>query len=56
MVKMGRPPKPAKERQSRMIALRLTPAEYKELEQAAAKSKVSLSSYIRQKLGLRGEA
>jgi len=28
---MGRPAKPAKDRQSRVVAVRLTPAEYKEL-------------------------
>ena len=55
MVKMGRPPKLARERQSRMIALRLTPAEYRELEQAAAKAEVSMSEYIRDKLGIRGD-
>jgi predicted HicB family RNase H-like nuclease len=52
---MGRPKKPAKERSSHLIALRLTPGEHKTLEQAAEKSKLSVSNYIRLKLGLRGE-
>jgi hypothetical protein len=55
MSKMGRPKKPAKERSSHLIALRLTPAEHQALEQAAAKSKLSVSNYIRIKLDLRGE-
>jgi uncharacterized protein (DUF1778 family) len=55
MSKIGRPKKPAKERSSHLIALRLTPAERKTLEQAAAKFKLSLSNYIRLKLDLRGE-
>jgi hypothetical protein len=46
---------PAKERSSRLIALRLTSAEYKSLEQAAEKAKLSVSDYVRAKLGLRGE-
>jgi predicted HicB family RNase H-like nuclease len=55
MTKMGRPKKAAKERSSHLIALRLTPAEHKALEQAAEKSKLSISNYIRAKLGLRGD-
>jgi hypothetical protein len=55
MTKMGRPKKPAKERSSQLIALRLTSAEHKSLEQAADKAKLSVSDYIRTKLGLRGE-
>jgi predicted HicB family RNase H-like nuclease len=51
---MGRPKKPPKQRSSRLIALRLTPAEHKALEQAAEKAKVSLSDYVRSKLDLRG--
>jgi uncharacterized protein (DUF1778 family) len=52
---MGRPKKPAKERSSHLIALRLTPAEHQALEKAAAKSKLTISNYIRAKLGLRGD-
>jgi len=52
---MGRPKKSAKERSSHLIALRLTPAENKTLEQAAERSKLSISNYIRAKLGLRGD-
>jgi predicted HicB family RNase H-like nuclease len=55
MPKMGRPKKPAKERSSHLIALRLTPAEHKVLEQASEKAKLSVSDYIRLKLNLRGE-
>jgi hypothetical protein len=55
MTKMGRPKKPAKERSSHLIALRLTPAEYKALEQAAGKARLSVSGFVRLKLGLRGE-
>jgi len=56
MAKMGRPKKSAKERQSRQYAVRLTEDESKSLEQAASKSKLSVSDYIRQRLGFtRGE-
>jgi len=55
MTKIGRPKKLAKEKSSRLIALRLTSAEYKALEHAAEKAKSSVSGYIRTKLGLRGE-
>ena len=55
MTKMGRPKMLAKERSNRLIALRLTSAEYKSLERAAEKAKLSVSDYIRTKLGLRGD-
>ena len=55
MTKMGRPKKAAKERSSHLVALRLTPAEHKLLEQAAEKARLSVSDYIRLKVGLRGE-
>jgi len=55
MVKMGRPKKPAKERQSHLIAIRFTPAERQELERAAQAAKLSVSEYVRRKLSLRGE-
>jgi len=45
----------ARERSSVLIALRLKPAEHKTLEQAAERSKLSISNYIRTKLGLRGD-
>jgi uncharacterized protein (DUF1778 family) len=54
MARMGRPKKSAKERSSHLIALRLTPAEHKALEQAAEKGGLSLSNFIRTKLNLRG--
>jgi uncharacterized protein (DUF1778 family) len=50
---MGRPKKAAKERSSHLIALRLTPAEHKLLEQAAQKAHISISDFIRKKLNLR---
>jgi hypothetical protein len=53
MTRMGRPKKAASERQSHLIALRLKPAELKSLDRAAAKAKLSVSDYIRQKLDLR---
>jgi predicted HicB family RNase H-like nuclease len=54
MAKMGRPVMKAKERSSHLIALRVTPEEHKHLEQAAERSKLSVSNYVRTKLGLRG--
>jgi len=51
MAKLGRPKKATKERQSKQIAIRVTPAEYGKLKYAAGKGKVS--DYIRRKLGLR---
>jgi hypothetical protein len=53
-MRMGRPKKPARERKSRLIALRLTPAEQKKVEERARRSRMSLSQFIRVKLGLRG--
>jgi uncharacterized protein (DUF1778 family) len=44
----------ARERSSVLIALRVKPDEAKALEQAAERSKLSISNYIRTKLGLRG--
>jgi hypothetical protein len=53
MAKMGRPPLPAKERQSRIIALRLTRAERQQLERLAEKSGISVSGYVRRALGFK---
>jgi len=55
MAKMGRPTIPAKERSSRVIALRLTPAEEKTLQQLAKQSGLTVGDYIRTKLKLRGD-
>lgn len=52
---MGRPTMKAKERSSHLIALRLKPDEHKALERAAERAKLSISNYIREKLGLRGD-
>jgi len=53
MAKIGRPTIPAKDRSSRVIALRLTPAEEKTLQQQANKSGLRVGDYIRTKLKLR---
>jgi hypothetical protein len=53
MARMGRPKLKAKERQSHLIALRLTPAEHAKLEQHAEKSKLSVSAYVRRALGFK---
>jgi len=53
MARTGRPKLAVSKRQSRVIALRVTPAEYKKIERAAGKSKVS--DYVRECLGLRGD-
>jgi uncharacterized protein (DUF1778 family) len=45
----------ARDRQSQLIALRLTPDEYRALARAAETAKLSVSEYIRRKLDLRGE-
>jgi hypothetical protein len=52
MPKMGRPKLAAKERSSYFIGLRLTPAEFRALKEAAGSMKIS--DYIRSKLKLRG--
>lgn len=52
---MGRPPLPAKERQSRIVALRLTRAEHQRLERLAEKSELSVSDYVRRALGFKGK-
>lgn len=52
MVKMGRPLAVGKI-QSKLIALRLTAAEFRALEHAAKSAGASVSEYIRQKLGFR---
>ena len=44
-----------KERLSHLIALRLTPAEHRKLEQLAQKSSLSVSDYVRQALGFKGK-
>jgi hypothetical protein len=53
MAKMGRPKMAPKERSSYFVGLRLTPAEFKALKQAAGSMKIS--DYIRSKLKLRGD-
>jgi predicted HicB family RNase H-like nuclease len=46
----GRPKLPARERQSEQVAVRMTTAERKALEQAAKKAGISLSNYLRQRI------
>jgi hypothetical protein len=53
MSRIGRPKIAASKRQSRVIAVRVTPDEYRKLDEAAGKLKIG--DYIRQKLGLRGD-
>jgi hypothetical protein len=53
MARTGRPKIAASKRQSRVIALRVTAAEYKKLERSAGRSKIG--DYIRKILGVRGE-
>jgi len=48
---MGRPTKLARDRQSEIVAVRLTPAERKEFERASKKAGLSISNYIRKQLG-----
>ena len=55
MARMGRPKLIAKQRQSRLIAIRLTPAEHKQLERLAKKSKLSVSDYVRRALGFKSK-
>jgi uncharacterized protein (DUF1778 family) len=50
---MGRPLAVPGKHQSKLIALRLTPSEYKWLEQAARGHGLTISDYIRQELGFR---
>jgi hypothetical protein len=45
--KMGRPPKPADEQASEIVALRLTADERAECERAAKRADVKLSAWIR---------
>ena len=44
--KMGRPPKKAKDRRSKPVALRMTPAEHKQLIADARAEGVSISAYL----------
>jgi uncharacterized protein (DUF1778 family) len=55
MAKMGRPPMPKRQRQSSVVALRVTAKERHELQQVAEKTGVSLSDFIRRALGLEKE-
>jgi uncharacterized protein (DUF1778 family) len=52
---MGRPKKKAAERASQLIALRLTAIERKMLERFAKDADLSVSDFIREKLGLRSK-
>lgn len=50
MTKMGRPPIPKKDRQSRIIGVRFTPEERRDVEAAAKQAGLSLSDYCRSKI------
>jgi hypothetical protein len=52
-MKMGRPRKLARERQSQIVGVRLTAAERNILERAARKAGLSLSDHVRQVLRLK---
>jgi hypothetical protein len=54
-MKIGRPFLPAKERLSRLVALRFTRDELRDVKNAAKTAKLSVSQYIRLRLGLRGD-
>lgn len=49
-MKPGRPPKPARERLSKMLRHRLTAEEYRQVVRAARKAGLSVSEYARKKL------
>lgn len=46
---MGRPPKPASDRQSERVVLHFTPAEKKILKAAAARAQVPLATWVRRR-------
>jgi hypothetical protein len=48
--KVGRPALPDKEKRGRFVSTRLSPAEYKEIEQAIKSSGDSKTEWIRKKL------
>jgi len=43
---MGRPPKKAKDRRTRPVALRVTPTDHKQLVQDAEQAGMSISAYL----------
>ena len=52
-MRMGRPPKPHSEVRSLVIPIRLTRAEWRELQKRAKESGLPVSEYIRTKLNLK---
>jgi hypothetical protein len=44
--KMGRPPKKAKDRRTKPVALRVTPAEHKQLLDESRAAGLSISAYV----------
>lgn len=54
MVRMGRPLAVGKARR-KLVALRLTTGEFQDLELSAKSAKLSVSEYIRLKLGFRSK-
>ncbi len=55
-MRMGRPPKLPSEVRSSVIPVRLTRAEWRELQKRARQSGIPVSEYIRKKLDLRKDA
>lgn len=55
MAKIGRPTIAPKDRASRVITLRMTPAEEKTLQRMAKEARLSVGEFIRTKLNLRGD-
>jgi len=51
-MRMGRPPKPHSEVRSLVIPIRLTKAEWRELQKRAEESGLPVSEYIRTRLNL----
>jgi predicted HicB family RNase H-like nuclease len=44
--RMGRPPKKAKDRRTKPVALRVTPGDHKQLVRDAANAGLSISAYL----------
>jgi hypothetical protein len=48
--RMGRPPKPQAEQQTEIVAVRMTPDERAQCEQAAMNAELKLSAWMRERL------
>jgi hypothetical protein len=47
--RMGRPPKPKTQRKSRLVQLRMSKAEYREIEEKAKAAGLSVSEFLRRR-------